>query len=39
MVSSKKVSGSSKQAIGKVIGDTEFEAEGSAQKAAGAVHR
>ena len=30
-----KVAGSVKEAIGKVTGDTELEAEGSAQKAAG----
>jgi len=30
-----KVAGSVKKAIGKVTGDTELEAEGNAQKAAG----
>ena len=33
----KKVSGSVKEAIGKVTGDTKLEAEGTAQKTAGKV--
>ena len=33
----KKVSGSIKQAVGKVTGDTKTEAEGAAEKTAGKV--
>ena len=35
---SKAVSGSIKEAIGKITGDVEAQAEGAAEKAAGATH-